>query len=239
MIKRSRTRPKRRPTYTKWCAPVVVVKVIGLGFVKVKGERCDDDSFLKLYFTLLKGVFVKEHIHSRTPPPEAVDATQKMEMTVKKLQKMAGVAIFCVLWDPGHGMDTAIYHRPSSDQILEPLHIDPLLTVKGMPECQTISRAKGVEALIFFVALYLVALGSGCMKQKMLARGALSTSKSDFNGYYLHSTTLFNAACFSFSMGELIALILIVWIHLMACCRHIHEWDYKTKERAWICNYLA
>lgn len=72
-------------------------------------------------------------------------------------------------------------------------------------------EAKGVEALIFFVALYLVALGSGCVKPNMLAHGGDQFNKSDLKQSKKLST-YFNAAYFAFSMGELIALTLIVWI---------------------------
>ncbi|KAI7740723.1 hypothetical protein M8C21_011446 [Ambrosia artemisiifolia] len=65
------------------------------------------------------------------------------------------------------------------------------------PQCNMLTdsdrciEAKGMESLIFFVALYLVALGSGCSKKL---------------------STYFNAAYFVFSVGELVALTLIVWI---------------------------
>ncbi|PWA72183.1 Major facilitator superfamily domain, general substrate transporter [Artemisia annua] len=85
------------------------------------------------------------------------------------------------------------------------------------PQCNMLTdgdrciEAKGVEALIFFVALYLVALGSGCMKPNMLAHGADQFNKSD-SKQSKKLSTYFNAAYFAFSMGELIALTLIVWI---------------------------
>ncbi|GJT41824.1 NRT1/ PTR family 4.3-like protein [Tanacetum coccineum] len=40
-------------------------------------------------------------------------------------------------------------------------------------------EAMEVEALIFFLPLYLVALGNGCMKHNMLAHGADQFNKSD------------------------------------------------------------
>ncbi|GJR67811.1 NRT1/ PTR family 4.3-like protein [Tanacetum coccineum] len=85
------------------------------------------------------------------------------------------------------------------------------------PQCNMLTdgdrciEAKGVEAIIFFVALYLVALGSGCMKPNMLAHGADQFNKSD-SKQSKKLSTYFNAAYFAFSMGELIALTLIVWI---------------------------
>ncbi|XP_076906915.1 protein NRT1/ PTR FAMILY 4.3-like [Bidens hawaiensis] len=72
-------------------------------------------------------------------------------------------------------------------------------------------EAKGVESLIFFVALYLVALGSGCVKPNMLAHGADQFSRSD-SKQSKKLSTYFNAAYFAFSVGELVALTLIVWI---------------------------
>lgn len=68
-------------------------------------------------------------------------------------------------------------------------------------------EAKGMQKLILFVALYLVALGSGCVKPNMLAHGADQFSKSD-----LKLSTYFNAAYFAFSIGEFVALSILVWI---------------------------
>ncbi|KAK4487230.1 hypothetical protein RD792_006550 [Penstemon davidsonii] len=69
--------------------------------------------------------------------------------------------------------------------------------------------AKGFKALIFFVALYLVALGSGCVKPNMIAHGA-----DQFNNPKQSKklSTYFNAAYFAFSMGELIALTVLVYV---------------------------
>lgn len=72
-------------------------------------------------------------------------------------------------------------------------------------------EAKGIESLIFFVALYLVALGSGCVKPNMLAHGADQFSRSD-SKQSKKLSTYFNAAYFAFSVGELVALTLVVWI---------------------------
>lgn len=71
--------------------------------------------------------------------------------------------------------------------------------------------AKGYKSLIFFVALYLVALGSGCLKPNIISHGADQFRKDDSK----QSKTLssyFNAAYFAFCMGELIALTLLVWV---------------------------
>ena len=72
-------------------------------------------------------------------------------------------------------------------------------------------EAKGLKALIFFVALYLVALGSGCVKPNMIAHGADQFSPQSPSQSKTLST-YFNAAYLAFSIGELIALTLLVWI---------------------------
>lgn len=72
-------------------------------------------------------------------------------------------------------------------------------------------KANGYKSLIFFVALYLVALGSGCLKPNIISHGADQFRKDDSK----QSKTLssfFNAAYFSFCMGELIALTVLVWV---------------------------
>nr|DAD38855.1 TPA_asm: hypothetical protein HUJ06_013177 [Nelumbo nucifera] len=83
------------------------------------------------------------------------------------------------------------------------------------PQCnmleQQCSPAKGFKALIFFMALYLVALGSGCLKPNIISHGADQFRKDDHKQSKKLST-FFNAAYFAFSVGELIALTLLVWI---------------------------
>lgn len=85
------------------------------------------------------------------------------------------------------------------------------------PKCNMISNpsecveAKGFKAFIFFVALYLVALGSGCVKPNMIAHGA-DQFKRDDPGQHKKLSTYFNAAYFAFSVGELVALTLLVWV---------------------------
>lgn len=71
-------------------------------------------------------------------------------------------------------------------------------------------EAKGIKATIFFIALYLVALGSGCLKPNMIAHGADQFSKDDAKQANKLST-YFNSAYFSFCVGELIALTVLVW----------------------------
>ncbi|KAH7520572.1 hypothetical protein FEM48_Zijuj08G0159000 [Ziziphus jujuba var. spinosa] len=72
-------------------------------------------------------------------------------------------------------------------------------------------EAKGFKAFIFYLAIYLVALGSGCVKPNMVAFGG-DQFHPDNPKQYKRFSTYFNAAYFAFSMGELIALTLIVWI---------------------------
>lgn len=88
------------------------------------------------------------------------------------------------------------------------------------PPCNNISaadngeeciEAKGFKSLIFFVALYLVALGSGCVKPNMIAHGA-DQFNPESPKQSKKLSTYFNAAYFAFSMGELIALTLLVWV---------------------------
>ncbi|KAJ9174849.1 hypothetical protein P3X46_013450 [Hevea brasiliensis] len=72
-------------------------------------------------------------------------------------------------------------------------------------------EAKGFKALIFFVALYLVAIGSGCVKPNMIAHGADQFNQNSPKQSKKLST-YFNVAYFAFSMGELIALTVLVWV---------------------------
>ncbi|KAL9174872.1 hypothetical protein ABFS82_02G079100 [Erythranthe guttata] len=72
-------------------------------------------------------------------------------------------------------------------------------------------EAKGLKALIFFVALYLVALGSGCVKPNMIAHGA-DQFRQDDPKESKKLSKYFNAAYFAFSMGELIALTVLVYV---------------------------
>lgn len=73
------------------------------------------------------------------------------------------------------------------------------------------SEAKGYKALIFFMALYLIALGSGCLKPNIISLGANQFRKDDFKQSRKLST-YFNCAYFAFCMGELVALTVLVWV---------------------------
>ncbi|KAE8680845.1 Protein NRT1/ PTR FAMILY 4.3 [Hibiscus syriacus] len=90
------------------------------------------------------------------------------------------------------------------------------------PKCNMLTdgddcvEAKGSKSLIFFVALYLVALGSGCVKPNMIAHGADQFDAQNNPTHSKKLSTYFNAAYFAFSMGELIALTVLVWIQTHA-----------------------
>ncbi|XP_061357281.1 protein NRT1/ PTR FAMILY 4.3-like [Gastrolobium bilobum] len=72
-------------------------------------------------------------------------------------------------------------------------------------------EAKGFKAMIFFLAIYLVALGSGCVKPNMIAHGGDQFNQE--NPKQLKNlSTYFNAAYFAFSLGELVALTILVWV---------------------------
>ncbi|KAL3515770.1 hypothetical protein ACH5RR_022672 [Cinchona calisaya] len=85
------------------------------------------------------------------------------------------------------------------------------------PKCNMLTdgdnceEAKGFKSLIFFMALYLVALGSGCVKPNMIAHGADQFNKENPKESKKLSR-YFNAAYFAFSMGELVALTILVWV---------------------------
>ncbi|CAN4108211.1 unnamed protein product [Withania somnifera] len=85
------------------------------------------------------------------------------------------------------------------------------------PKCNMLTdgdqcvEAKGFKALIFFVALYLVALGSGCVKPNMISHGADQFNQEDTK-QSKQLSRYFNAAYFAFSMGELVALTLLVYV---------------------------
>ncbi|KAK4378733.1 hypothetical protein RND71_000595 [Anisodus tanguticus] len=85
------------------------------------------------------------------------------------------------------------------------------------PKCNMLTdgdqcvEAKGFKALIFFVALYLVALGSGCVKPNMISHGADQFNQENPK-QSKQLSRYFNAAYFAFSMGELIALTVLVYV---------------------------
>ncbi|KAK8966651.1 putative peptide/nitrate transporter [Platanthera guangdongensis] len=72
-------------------------------------------------------------------------------------------------------------------------------------------EADGFKAAVFFAALYLVALGSGCLKPNMISHGGDQFIKED-PGQSKKLATYFNSAYLSFCVGELIALTVLVWV---------------------------
>uniref|UniRef100_A0A0D9XQL5 Major facilitator superfamily (MFS) profile domain-containing protein n=1 Tax=Leersia perrieri TaxID=77586 RepID=A0A0D9XQL5_9ORYZ len=87
------------------------------------------------------------------------------------------------------------------------------------PACDMMSpaarceEAGGAKAGIFFAALYLVALGSGCLKPNIIAHGADQFRRnSGDGGEGKRLSSYFNAAYFSFCVGELVALTVLVWV---------------------------
>ncbi|KAL5204711.1 hypothetical protein ABZP36_009582 [Zizania latifolia] len=72
-------------------------------------------------------------------------------------------------------------------------------------------EAGGMKAGIFFAALYLVALGSGCLKPNIIAHGADQFQRGGA-GDGKRLSSYFNAAYFSFCVGELVALTVLVWV---------------------------
>ncbi|KQJ88864.1 hypothetical protein BRADI_4g21790v3 [Brachypodium distachyon] len=81
-------------------------------------------------------------------------------------------------------------------------------------QCEEVGGAK---AGIFFAALYLVALGSGCLKPNIIAHGAdqfrgHGGGGNGGDGDDKRLSRYFNAAYFSFCVGEMVALTLLVWV---------------------------
>ncbi|KAH9726076.1 protein NRT1/ PTR FAMILY 4.4 [Citrus sinensis] len=88
---------------------------------------------------------------------------------------------------------------------LRPSPCNMLTDTDGTQNCQ---EAKGYKALILYLALYLVALGSGCLKPNIISHGADQFKKQESKKL----STYFNVAYFAFCMGQLIALTLLVWV---------------------------
>lgn len=84
-----------------------------------------------------------------------------------------------------------------------------MMSAAAAAECE---EASGVKAGIFFAALYLVAVGSGCLKPNIIAHGADQFFRRGGGGGGGELSTYFNAAYFSFCVGELVALTVLVWV---------------------------
>lgn len=77
---------------------------------------------------------------------------------------------------------------------------------------QACEEARGLKAGIFFAALYLVALGSGCLKPNIIAHGADQFRRGSGSDAARRLSSYFNAAYLSFCVGELVALTVLVWV---------------------------
>jgi dipeptide/tripeptide permease len=77
---------------------------------------------------------------------------------------------------------------------------------------QACEEARGLKASIFFAALYLVALGSGCLKPNIIAHGADQFRRGSGSDAARRLSSYFNAAYLSFCVGELVALTVLVWV---------------------------
>lgn len=85
------------------------------------------------------------------------------------------------------------------------------MTMADNRECR---EAEGYEAAVFFAAIYLVALGSGCLKPNIIAHGAgqFAGGGEQDDRTKKRLSSYFNAAYFAFCAGELVALTLFVWV---------------------------
>ncbi|GJN13090.1 hypothetical protein PR202_ga31424 [Eleusine coracana subsp. coracana] len=87
------------------------------------------------------------------------------------------------------------------------------MLIFGFVELSQGRRArKPAAAGIFFAALYLVALGSGCLKPNIIAHGADQFRRGGDSNDAGRLSSYFNAAYFSFCVGELVALTVLVWV---------------------------
>eukprot|EP01018_Ginkgo_biloba_P023012 Gb_13216 [translate_table: standard] len=72
-------------------------------------------------------------------------------------------------------------------------------------------QPEGVQTFVLFLGLYLVAVGSGCLKPNMISHGGDQFDANNIKDRRRMST-YFNFAYLSFCIGELIALTFLVWI---------------------------
>lgn len=86
-------------------------------------------------------------------------------------------------------------------------HVEELRPAKCSQMDGNCEEARGYKAWIFYGALYLVALGSGCLKPNIISHGADQFPKDS-----KRLSTFFNSAYFAFCSGELVALTLFVWV---------------------------
>lgn len=79
-----------------------------------------------------------------------------------------------------------------------------MLTMEGSCE-----RAGGTRAAVFFVALYLVALGAGCVMPNMTAYGGDQFAAGEKGAKRL--STYFNLSYLGYCVAEVAALTAVVW----------------------------
>ncbi|CAD6265849.1 unnamed protein product [Miscanthus lutarioriparius] len=81
-----------------------------------------------------------------------------------------------------------------------------MLTMAGSCE-----RASGFKAAIFFVALYLVALGTGCVMPNMTTYGGDQFAGAVEKDASKRLSTYFNLSYFGYCVAEVVALTAVVW----------------------------
>lgn len=81
-----------------------------------------------------------------------------------------------------------------------------MLTMQGSCE-----QARGTKATIFFVALYLIALGNGCVMPNMTAYGADQFAGTGTAAESKRVSTYFNLSYFVYCIAEIVALTAAVW----------------------------
>ena len=82
-----------------------------------------------------------------------------------------------------------------------------MLTMAGSCE-----RASGFKAAIFFVALYLVALGTGCVMPNMTTYGGDQFDGAVEKDASKRLSTYFNLSYFGYCVAEVVALTAVVWV---------------------------
>jgi dipeptide/tripeptide permease len=73
-------------------------------------------------------------------------------------------------------------------------------------------QARGTRATVFFTALYLVALGIGCVMPNMTAFGADQFAPDTAEEDSRRLSTYFNSSYFVYCVAELVALTVLVWV---------------------------
>ncbi|GJN39462.1 hypothetical protein PR202_gb28583 [Eleusine coracana subsp. coracana] len=84
-----------------------------------------------------------------------------------------------------------------------------ILTMEGSCE-----QARGTKATIFFLALYLIALGNGCVMPNMTAYGADQFAGTGTAAESKRLSTYFNVSYFVYCMAEIVALTAVIWAQM-------------------------